>query len=64
LGAYYWAAFYSGDHVNRDFLLHALAAGARDQLILEFGASTAPLTIRRTDAEDAFSMLMPVRLER
>jgi DNA polymerase III sliding clamp (beta) subunit (PCNA family) len=49
--------------VNREFLLHALAAGARDQLILEFGAPTAPLAIRRTDAEDAFSILMPVRLE-
>ncbi|MFD8985556.1 DNA polymerase III subunit beta, partial [Streptomyces sp. NPDC059564] len=53
------------DHVavNRDFLLHALAAGARDQLILEFGTSTAPLAIRRTDTEEAFSLLMPVRLE-
>lgn len=49
--------------VNREYLLHALAAGARDQLILEFGASTAPLAIRRTDAEHTFSMLMPVRLE-
>lgn len=31
------------DHiaVNREFLLHALAAGARDQLILEFGAPAA-----------------------
>jgi DNA-binding transcriptional MerR regulator len=53
------------DHVavNRDFLLHALAAGARDQLIVEFGGPTAPLAIRRPDAEDTFSMLMPVRLE-
>ncbi|MCX4539223.1 MerR family transcriptional regulator [Streptomyces sp. NBC_01565] len=52
------------DHVavNREYLLHALAAGARDQLILEFGASTAPLAIRRADTEDTFSMLMPVRL--
>jgi DNA-binding transcriptional MerR regulator len=49
--------------VNREFLLHALAAGARDQLILEFGAPTAPLAIRRTDAVDTLSMLMPVRLE-
>jgi DNA polymerase III sliding clamp (beta) subunit (PCNA family) len=49
--------------VNRDFLLHALAAGARDQLILEFGASTAPMAIRRTDTEDTFSILMPVRLD-
>ncbi|CAM5708829.1 hypothetical protein SALBM311S_09996 [Streptomyces alboniger] len=53
------------DHiaVNREFLLHALAAGARDQLILEFGAATVPLAIRRTDTEDTFSILMSVRLE-
>ncbi len=49
--------------VNREFLLHALDAGARDQLILEFGAPTAPLAIRRTDTEETFSVLMPVRLE-
>ncbi|MEU4093314.1 MerR family transcriptional regulator [Streptomyces sp. NPDC026673] len=49
--------------VNRAFLLDALAAGARDRLILEFGAPTAPLAIRRTDTEDVFSLLMPVRLE-
>ncbi|MEV1005945.1 MerR family transcriptional regulator [Streptomyces sp. NPDC049881] len=49
--------------VNREFLLEALAAGARDRLVLEFGAPTAPLAIRRTDTEDAFSILMPVRLE-
>ncbi|MFB7914135.1 MerR family transcriptional regulator [Streptomyces sp. NPDC056061] len=49
--------------VNREFLLHALAAGARDRLILEFGAPNAPIAIRRTDSEDAFSLLMPVRLE-
>lgn len=49
--------------VNREFLLHALTAGARDQLIMEFGAPTAPLAIRRPDDEDTFSMLMPVRLD-
>jgi DNA-binding transcriptional MerR regulator len=49
--------------VNREFLLQALAAGARDQLILEFGAPTAPLAIRRADTEDTFSLLMPVRLD-
>ena len=50
--------------VNREFLLHALAAaGPRDQLILEFGTSTAPMAIRRTDTEDTFSILMPVRLD-
>jgi len=49
--------------VNREFLLDALAAGARDRLILEFGAPTAPIAVRRPDDEDAFSILMPVRLE-
>ncbi|MFI8950361.1 MerR family transcriptional regulator [Streptomyces sp. NPDC053750] len=49
--------------VDRGFLLDALAAGARDRLVLEFGAPTAPLAVRRTDDEDAFSLLMPVRLE-
>lgn len=49
--------------VNRDFLLEALAAGTRDQLVLEFGASTAPMAIRCIDTEDAFSILMPVRLD-
>ncbi|MEU9081905.1 MerR family transcriptional regulator [Streptomyces sp. NPDC048357] len=50
--------------VNREFLLDALAAaGARDQLVLEIGAPTAPVVIRRTDTEDTFSLLMPVRLE-
>ncbi|MFE9172663.1 MerR family transcriptional regulator [Streptomyces kebangsaanensis] len=53
------------DHiaVNREFLLQALTAGARAELILEFGASTAPLVIRRPDDEDTLSLLMPVRLE-
>lgn len=49
--------------VNREFLLHALAAGAREELILELAAPTAPLAIRRVDDELTFSMLMPVRLE-
>ncbi|MHA5047090.1 DNA polymerase III subunit beta family protein [Streptomyces sp. SD15] len=49
--------------VNREFLLHALTAGARDQLIIEFGVPTAPIAIRRPDDEDTFSILMPVRLE-
>ncbi|OKK22991.1 DNA polymerase III subunit beta [Streptomyces sp. CB00455] len=49
--------------VNRAFLLDALAAGGRDELILELGAPTAPLVIRRPDDEGAFSLLMPVRLE-
>ncbi|MCX5377381.1 MerR family transcriptional regulator [Streptomyces sp. NBC_00091] len=49
--------------VNREFLLHALAAGAQDRLILEFGAPKAPVAIRRTDTEAAFSLLMPVSLD-
>lgn len=49
--------------VNREFLLHALAAGARDELVLESGAPTAPLVVRRPDDEHTFSLLMPVRLE-
>ncbi|WP_079060048.1 MerR family transcriptional regulator [Streptomyces bungoensis] len=49
--------------VDREFLLDALTAGARDELVLEFGAPTAPLAIRRPDDEGAFSILMPVRLD-
>ncbi|MEU3553811.1 MerR family transcriptional regulator [Streptomyces fragilis] len=54
------------DHVgvNRAFLLQALAAaGEPDRLVLEFGGPTAPMAVRRTDTEDAFSILMPVRLD-
>lgn len=49
--------------VNRDFLLDALTAGARDRLLLELAAPTAPITIRRPDDESVFSLLMPVRLD-
>ncbi|WP_456300698.1 DNA polymerase III subunit beta family protein [Streptomyces lienomycini] len=49
--------------VDRGFLLDALAAADRDRLVLELGASTAPLAIRRTDDDAAFSLLMPVRLD-
>ncbi|MFI7499137.1 MerR family transcriptional regulator [Streptomyces sp. NPDC049687] len=49
--------------VNREFLLNALAAGARDRLVLELGAPAAPIAIRRPDDEGTFSILMPVRLE-
>ncbi|MEZ3180376.1 MerR family transcriptional regulator [Streptomyces pimonensis] len=49
--------------VNRAFLLDALAAGGDDRLILEFGAPTTPLAIRRPDDAHTFSLLMPVRLE-
>lgn len=49
--------------VNRDFLHHALTAGSRPELLLEFTAPRAPLVIRRPDDEHTFSLLMPVRLE-
>ncbi|MEU9442867.1 MerR family transcriptional regulator [Streptomyces sp. NPDC048304] len=49
--------------VNREFLLDALAAAARSELVLELGAPTAPLAIRRPDEAHTFSLLMPVRLE-
>ncbi|MEU6539971.1 MerR family transcriptional regulator [Streptomyces sp. NPDC047000] len=49
--------------VNREFLLQALAAGARDELVLELGTSTAPIAIRRPDDEGFLSLLMPVRLD-
>lgn len=49
--------------VNREFLLHALAAGAREKLVLELRTPTAPLAVRRPDDEHTFSILMPVRLE-
>lgn len=49
--------------LNRDFLLHALTAGASDRLILEFGTPTAPVAIRRPDTDHTFSILMPVRLD-
>lgn len=39
------------------------AAGARDRLIPEVGAPTAPIAIRRPEGEGAFSLLIPVRLE-
>jgi DNA-binding transcriptional MerR regulator len=50
--------------VNREFLLDALAASARDQLVLELGSPIAPLAVRLPAEEDehTFSLLMPVRL--
>ncbi|WP_432186681.1 MerR family transcriptional regulator [Streptomyces sp. Tue6028] len=49
--------------VNREFLLDALTAGARDRLILELDTPATPIAIRRPDDEGTFSILMPVRLE-
>ncbi|WP_406046165.1 MerR family transcriptional regulator [Micromonospora sp. NBC_00898] len=48
--------------VNREYLLDALDAGDRGQLLLELDGPIAPLAVRRPDDEHAFSILMPVRL--
>jgi DNA polymerase III sliding clamp (beta) subunit (PCNA family) len=48
--------------VNREFLLQALAATARDQLVLELDGPITPLAIRVPDREHPFSLLMPTRL--
>jgi DNA-binding transcriptional MerR regulator len=48
--------------VNREYLLDALDAGDRGQLVLELDGPIAPLAVRRPDDADAFSILMPVRL--
>lgn len=47
--------------VNREFLLQALAAADRDQLILELGGPVAPLAVRAVDAPEPLSLLMPVK---
>ncbi|MGR6321407.1 MerR family transcriptional regulator [Micromonospora soli] len=48
--------------VNREYLLDALDAGGRGQLVLELDGPIAPLAVRRPDEPDVFSILMPVRL--
>lgn len=48
--------------VNREYLLEALDAGDRGQLVLELDGPIAPLALRRPDDADSFSVLMPVRL--
>ncbi|MBM0229661.1 MULTISPECIES: MerR family transcriptional regulator [Micromonospora] len=48
--------------VNREYLLDALDAGDRGQLLLELDGPIAPLAVRRPDDVHAFSILMPVRL--
>ncbi|MFG2059203.1 MerR family transcriptional regulator [Micromonospora sp. NPDC048930] len=48
--------------VNREYLLDALDAGDRGQLVLELDGPIGPLALRRPDDADAFSILMPVRL--
>ncbi|QGN50727.1 MerR family transcriptional regulator [Micromonospora sp. WMMC415] len=48
--------------VNAGYLLQALDAGGRGQLVLELDGPIAPLAVRRPDDTDAFSILMPIRL--
>ncbi|MER7461269.1 MerR family transcriptional regulator [Micromonospora sp. NPDC126480] len=48
--------------VNAGYLLQALAAGARGQLVLELDGPITPLAVRRPDDDAAFSILMPIRL--
>ncbi len=47
--------------VNRGFLLEALDAGGRGQLVLELDGPVQPLAVRLPDDEHTFSILMPVR---
>lgn len=49
--------------LDREFLLQAVDAAARDQLVLELDGPIGPLAIRPADAEESFSLLMPVRLD-
>lgn len=48
--------------VNREFLLDALDAGDRGQLVLELDGPITPLAVRRPDDDRTFSLLMPIRL--
>ncbi|MCW3814103.1 MerR family transcriptional regulator [Micromonospora sp. DR5-3] len=48
--------------VNREYLLDALDAGDRGQLVMELDGPITPLAVRRPDDADAFSILMPIRL--
>ncbi|MFI6228787.1 MerR family transcriptional regulator [Micromonospora echinospora] len=48
--------------VNREFLLDALDAADRGQLVLELDGPIAPLVVRRPDDELTYSLLMPIRL--
>ncbi|MGC4808515.1 MerR family transcriptional regulator [Micromonospora sp. DT233] len=48
--------------VNGRYLLDALDAADRGQLVLELDGPIAPLAVRRPDDADAFSILMPIRL--
>ncbi|MEV1286898.1 MerR family transcriptional regulator [Micromonospora sp. NPDC049679] len=48
--------------VNREFLLEALAAGGRGQLVLELDGPIRPLAVRLPDDDGTFSILMPTVL--
>lgn len=48
--------------VNREFLLQALTAGGRGQLVLELDGPITPLAVRVPDDGRTFSLLMPTRL--
>ncbi|MEH0971756.1 MerR family DNA-binding transcriptional regulator [Micromonospora sp. CPCC 205546] len=48
--------------VNGGYLLQALDAAGRGQLLLESDGPIAPLAVRRPDDADAFSILMPIQL--
>ncbi|SIS00086.1 DNA polymerase III beta subunit, C-terminal domain [Micromonospora avicenniae] len=48
--------------VNGDYLLDALDAAGESQLVLELDGPIAPLAVRRPGDDDAFSILMPIRL--
>ncbi|MFG1901907.1 MerR family transcriptional regulator [Micromonospora carbonacea] len=48
--------------VNGRYLLDALDAGDRGQLLLELDGPISPLAVRRPDDADAYSILMPIRL--
>ncbi|MFF3856523.1 MerR family transcriptional regulator [Micromonospora sp. NPDC002575] len=48
--------------VNGRYLLDALDAGDRGQLLLELDGPIAPLAVRRPDDAEAYSILMPIRL--
>ena len=47
--------------VNREFLLEALDAGGRGQLVLDLDGPIKPLVIRLPDDDRTFSVLMPIR---
>ncbi|MEV4625410.1 MerR family transcriptional regulator [Micromonospora sp. NPDC049523] len=47
--------------VNREFLLEALDAGGRGQLVLDLDGPIRPLLLRQPDDERTFSLLMPIR---